>query len=95
MPGIPSIPSLSLGFGGGPSQATNTGGPQTNIGYTGPFSAGSGRGGNQTNTNTVTQPVTAQPPTYGPFNAAGDGVLTWVLAGVAVVGGIALLKRLR
>lgn len=62
-------PSLSLGFGGGPSQAIGYGAPNVANALTGAFSVGRGSA-TQTNSLPVTN-TNAPAETPGPFNAAG------------------------
>lgn len=91
---IPTLPSLTLGFGGGPSQAINTAAPNYNIGYTGPFSAGTGNGGNQTNTLPTTN-NTSTTPTAGPFNPAQGDLTNLIMVAIIAFAAVIVIKKVR
>jgi len=87
---IPALPSLSLGFGGGPSQAISDAGPVFNAGWTGPFAVGSGAEARQTNSLPVTNNTTpASAGALGPYNEAsifsGNTFVTLAMFAVALI----------
>lgn len=89
-------PSLSLGLGGGPSQAINDAGVNSNEATTGPFAVGSGASATQTNTRPITSSGSPAPG-GSPFQQAGMlGDVTGMMQ-MAFVGLILLIaaKKLK